>query len=196
MSFFEKLELWKEENIILRHIFLNFKDYKNLNFNFPIGFILVIFILAFPIAVFFINHRKNTITTCIKQLLRHDALNEQSAKTLSELRLSKCKSLKRMLLSSGQLSSMVKIVGYKKPSYDEYVAARKEKKKIEAPDLERAKIYLSEEYSEKGADIASIGTSSIWKPIIVSLVGVIIVGILFVFMPKLLELLNSSLQKK
>lgn len=196
MSFFEKLEIWKEENILLQHIFLNFKDYKNLNFNFPIGFILIFFMIAFPIAVFLINHTKNTVATCIKQLLRHEALSEDSAKNLSQLRLSKYKGLRKMLLSSGELSSMVKIAGYKKPSYDEYMKAKKEKRKIETVDFDNAKIYLSENNIDHARDIASIGTSSIWKPILVSIAGVIVIALLFVFMPTLLDLLNSSLNKK
>ena len=70
MSFFEKLEAWKEEYLFLKYVFLNFKDYKNLGFNFPIGIILIIFAVAFPLTVFFINSKKNTITFAIKQLDR------------------------------------------------------------------------------------------------------------------------------
>ncbi len=196
MTFFEKLEIWKTENIFLKHLFLDFKDYKNLNFNFPIGLILIFFMIAFPIAVFLINHRKNTIATCIKQLLRYEALDEESARSLSTLRLSKSKSLKRMLLSGGQLSSMVKIAGYKKPSYEEYLKAKKEKKKIEKFKFDDAKIYLLKEKKEEAEDIAVAGTASILRPIIISLAGMIIIAILFIFMPDILNLLNSSLNKK
>lgn len=196
MTFFEKLEALKKENIFLQLVFSNFSDYKNLNFNFPIGLIIIFLAIGFPIMVFIINHRKNTVAICIKQLLRHDAIGEDNAKSLSALRLSGMKTLKKMLLAGGQLSAMVKIANYQKPSYDDYIKARKEKKKIEKPDLDSAKIYLTEEGKERADDIAAAGVSSIWKPIIISLVGIIILAVLFVFTPDLLTLLNSSLDKK
>ncbi len=192
MSFFEKLEVWKEEYLFLKYVFLNFKDYKNLNFNFPIGLILLFFIIAFPITVFFINKKKNTVTFAVKQLLRHEALDEESAKTLSSLRLSKSKSFKRMIVSGGQLSSMIKIVGYKKPSYEEYIEAKKEKK-TEKINLDEIKIFLSKDSKKKAETIAEAELTPIWKPILISLAGIIIIAILFVFMPEILDFLNNAL---
>ena len=193
MSFFEKLEIWKEEYVILRHVFLNFKDYKNLNFNFPIGIILILFMIAFPIAVFFINKKRNTISFAMKQLVRHEAFNEQSAKSLSALRLSNLKSFKKMLTSSGQLSSMIKIVGYQKPSYEDYIKAKKEKKNLEKPNFEEVKIFISEDSREKAETIAESEITPIWKPILIAAVGVIILVLLFIFMPEILDFLNSSI---
>ncbi len=193
MSFFEKLEVWKEEYLLLKYIFLNFEDYKNLGFNFPIGLILLFSIIAFPIAVFFITRKKNTVTFVVKQLLRHEALNEESAKTLSELRLSKIKSLRKMLFSVGQLSSMIKTVGYKKPSYEEYVKAKKEKTKVENPNLDEIKIFISEDGKEKAQTIAESEITPFWKPILISFVGIIIITILFICMPEILNFLNNSL---
>lgn len=190
MSFFEKLEVWKEEYLLLKYIFLNFEDYKNLGFNFPIGLILLFSIIAFPIAVFFITRKKNTVTFVVKQLLRHEALNEESAKTLSELRLSKIKSLR---FSVGQLSSMIKTVGYKKPSYEEYVKAKKEKTKVENPNLDEIKIFISEDGKEKAQTIAESEITPFWKPILISFVGIIIITILFICMPEILNFLNNSL---
>lgn len=193
MSFFEKLEIWKEEYVILRHVFLNFKDYKNLNFNFPIGIILILFMIAFPIAVFFINNKRNTISFAMKQLVRHEAFDEESAKSLSALRLSNVKSFKKMLTSSGQLSSMIKIVGYEKPSYEDYIKAKKEKKNLEKPNFEEMKIFISEDSREKAETIAESEITPIWKPILIASVGVLILVLLFIFMPEILEFLNNSI---
>ena len=55
MSFFEKLEIWKEEYIFFKYALLNFKDYKNLNFNFPIGIILIL------LAVFLLSRAEENI---------------------------------------------------------------------------------------------------------------------------------------
>ena len=186
MSFFEKLEVWKEEYLFLKYVFLNFNDYKNLGFNFPIGIILILLAIVLPAAFFFINQRKNTVTLCVKQLIRHGAVGETSAKSLSSLRLDKSKSLKHMLLSSGRLSSMVKIAGYEKPSYEEYSKELKS-------NLNEAEIYLSEDKIKEAEAIVSTGTSSIIKPILISVATVIILAALFICMPELLDLINSSI---
>ena len=98
MSFFEKLEVWKQENIFLKYVFLNFNDYKNININIPVGLILILFALILPVIVLLTNKRRNIITFTVKQLVRHDAFSEDKAKTLSALRLSKIKSLRKMSL--------------------------------------------------------------------------------------------------
>lgn len=193
MSFFEKLEAWKEEYLFLQYVFLNFKDYKNLGFNFPIGLILIFFAIVFPIAVFVINKRKNTVTLVVKQLTRHEAFSEESAKTLSALRLSNIKSLKKSLFYGGQLSSMIKIVGYQKPSYEEYVKSKKEKKKLDKPNFDEMKIFISPDSKEKAETIAEAEITPIWKPVVISAAGVIIIAILFIFMPEILDFLNKSI---
>ena len=193
MSFFEKLETWKEEYLFLKYVFLNFKDYKNLGFNFPIGIILILFAVAFPLTVFFINSKKNTVTFAVKQLVRHEAFNEESAKSLSALRLSKIKAFKKMLVSGGQISSMIKIAGYQKPSYEEYVEAKKEKKESAKINFDEIKIFLSEESKERAETIAEEEITPIWKPILISVVGVLIIALLFIFMPEILDLLNNNI---
>ena len=192
MSFFEKLEIWKEDYIFLKYVLLNFKDYKNLGFNFPIGIILILLAFALPIAVFIVNHRKNSIAICVKQLLRHDAIGEGGAKDLKSLRLSKFSSIKKMLLRGGQFSSMVKIEGLKKPSYEEYTKDLKEKKKSQKINFNEIKIYLSEEKKKEAELIASNGITPLWKPAVISFSIVLIIALLFVFMPEILTLINSN----
>ena len=193
MSFFEKLEALKEEYLFFEYLFLNFKDYKNLGFNFPIGLILVFFAIAFPIAVFFINSKKNTVTFAVKQLVRHEAFDENSAKSLTTLRLSKIKRFKKMLLSGGELASMIKIVGYVKPSYEDYVKLKKENKKPEKINFDEIKIYLNSERKEKAYTIAETEITPIWKPILIAIAGILILALLFIFMPEILDFLNKSL---
>lgn len=193
MSFFEKLEALKEEYLFFEYLFLNFKDYKNLGFNFPIGLILVFFAVAFPLAVLFINSKKNTITFAVRQLVRHEAFDESSAKSLSSLRLSQSKSLKKMLVSGGELSSMIKIVGYEKPSYEDYVKLKKENKNPEKINFDEIKIYLKSESKEKAYTIAEAEITPIWKPILIIASGILILALLFIFMPEILDFLNKSL---
>jgi hypothetical protein len=193
MSFFEKLEIWKEEYLFLKYAFLNFKDYKNLGFNLPIGLILIFLAIAFPIMVFFINNKKNTTCFAMKQLVRHEAFSEESAKNLTTLRLFNNKLFKKMLLSGGQIASIIKIVGYEKPSYEEYLKAKKEKKKLSKINFSEIKIFISEEKKEEAETIAEAEITPIWKPIVISVAGIAILALLFIFMPEILTLLNSSI---
>ena len=95
---------------------------------------------------------------------------------------------------------MVKIAGYKQPSYEDYIKERKEKKKDkkkpEKLNLDEAKIYLTEEHHDKAKEIASSEITPIWKPILIIVAGILIITAVLILMPELLELLNSSLRKK
>jgi hypothetical protein len=190
---FEKLEQWKEEYLFVKYVFLNTGDYSNIKISFPIGMFLILIAVAFTAAAFVINHRKNSISLCVRQLIRHGAVGEENAKTLKKLRLDGKRGIKRMLLSGGQLSSMVEIKGRTKPSYEEFVKDSKKRKNALEVDFASAEIYLKEEAKESAELIASKGESSILKPILVSAGFVLICAALFISMPEILELINSSI---
>lgn len=190
---FEKLEQWKEEYLFVKYVFLNTGDYSNIKISFPIGMFLILIAIAFTVAAFVINHRKNSISLCVRQLIRHGAVGEENAKTLKKLRLDGKRGIKRMLLSGGQLSSMVGIKGITKPSYEEFVKASKKRKSALTVNFESAEIYLKEESKDSAELIAAKGESSILKPILVSAGFVLICAALFISMPEILELINSSI---
>ena len=98
-----------------------------------------------------------------------------------------------MLTSSGRLATMVRIANYEQPSYEEYIEKQKTKKKIDKIKLDEAKIYLVTDKQKEAESIASIGTTSIWKPTLISIATIVILAILFILMPEILELINSSI---
>ena len=197
MSFFEKLELWKEEYLILKYVFLDFSDYKNLVISFPIGLFLIFMTLAFTVAAFVINHRQNLINGCVRQLVRHEAIGEEAAKSLKELRLDSSNALSKMILGNGQLAKFVKIKGYEKPSYEEYMQkSPKERRELYAVNLKEAKIYLAPEMKDKANKIALAKRSTALRPMILSIVFALICAALFISMPELLELLNEAVGKR
>ena len=98
-----------------------------------------------------------------------------------------------MLKSGGELASMIKIVGFQKPTYEDFIKANKQQRKAEQINLEEAKIYLCSESKEKAYRIAEVEITPIWKPIVISAAGIIILALLFIFMPEILNFLNNSL---
>ena len=196
MTFFEKLALWKEEYPFLKYFLLDLSDYENINFRFPIGIILTVFAIVFPIAFFIINANKNKTAFVIKQLVRHEAFGEENAKSLAKLRINLTLSLKRMLLSHGKLASIVKIKSYEKTSYENFVkSGKKERKEFLSPDLSNAELYIEDGKKDAAEAIAAEGVSNVLKPILASIVFIAISLTLLFVSPYLLEFLNARLAK-
>lgn len=191
---FEKIEAWKEEYLIAKHIFLNFEDYPNIKLNFPIGMFLILMAIAFCVACFFMYFNSLTAYRTVKQLIRHGAIGEENAKTLKAMRLDDSHAIKRKLSSrSGHLSSLVTLSGYVKPSYDEYVKRAKKNKNHDKINFDEAKFYIAIENKEEAELLIQKENPSIWKPILLSLVFLILSAVLFILMPNILELINGWL---
>ncbi len=192
---FEKIEEWKQEYIIVKHIFLDLKDYPNMNMRFPIGIFLIFMVVALIAVCFIINKRKNDIALICKQLVRRGAVDEKNAKTLKELRLDGVGTLKRAIARrSGRLSSLVVIAGREKLSYEDYSKLSAEKRReYDKINIDEVKIYLAESEIKAAEKITAEGVSPIWKPIVLSVIVLVIFAVLFIVMPDILEVLNSWL---
>ena len=66
---------------------LNLKDYPNIGINFPITILLAALSLAFIAVIIIVNFRRSKIELIIRQLKRHEAVSEDSAITLGEMKL-------------------------------------------------------------------------------------------------------------
>ena len=175
--------------------FLNLIKYENILFYFPIGMLLTLLTVAMCAAVFVINHRNGYICAMIKQLLRHGATDETSAKTLKELHLDKTYGLKGALSRSGQLSFLVKRAGDVKISYEEFVKSQKKRGyKEEKIDFSEARFYLSQEQLNRAKGTLEKNGASLWKPILLSIIFIAIWVLLALFLPDLLDYINSSLK--
>ena len=67
---------------ILEYFWLNLKDYENIGLDLPIGMILMGLAVALCVSVFYINARKRSALNIITALLRHEAIDEECAKSL------------------------------------------------------------------------------------------------------------------
>lgn len=176
--------------------FLNLNQYENISVNFPIGVFLILLTVAMCAAVFIINYRKYYTASMLKQLLRHGALDEQNAKTLSELRLTKVLGLKSALTRSGQLTFFVKRAGHIKPSYEEYIANTKKRGFKEGEiDFSEARYYLDAEKKEMAEKSLDSMNAEWWRPTFISAIFIAILILAVIFLPDILELINSAVRK-
>lgn len=109
---------------------LNAKDYLGTVTNVYINVILLFVAAALCIACFFINYHKRYTVLIIKQLLRRGATSEDNAITLADMRLNNTYGLKAALSRDGQLTRIVKRVGFSQPTYEQYKEAEEKRKAL------------------------------------------------------------------
>ena len=153
--------------------FLNLKDYPHINLFFPIGMVLVFLTALIPVLAFYMTYKKRGMYNLCLALIRHNAKDEASAKTLSELHLGHNKSLMRALRRSGQLAFIVKRVGEIKPTYEE---ARKKKFKYPTIDFATARFYVSDNGADRADRIANGPYPAWWKPLALSIFCIILLA--------------------
>lgn len=174
---------------------LNLSQFENFGMSFPIGAFLMIFSLAMCVAFFIYNYKKRSAALILKQLIRHNATSGETAKTLKDLHLEKNFYLKSALSGGGQLSHLVKSAEDLKPTYEEYILNSKKRgykeKKI---DFDEAKFYISEEQINKAKRIVETSNTELWRPILFSAVMILLLVILMIFLPEILQAINSSVE--
>lgn len=180
-------------DFIKEFLSLNLSQFENFGVNFPIGAFLLLFSLVMCVAFFIYNYQKRCTALVLKQLIRHNATSAEASKTLKDLHLEKNFYLKSALLSSGQLSRLVKSAEDLKPTYEEYISNSKKRgykeKKI---DFDKAKFYISEEQINKAKRIVETANTEWWRPVLFSAVMILLLAILMIFLPEILQAINSS----
>lgn len=167
--------------------FLNLYDYEHIKFRLPIGMIVTFMAIGLCAAAFFITYRKRYTYALYGQLIRHNAISPESAKTLKELRLSDYKAVKRALSRSGQISYAVKRVNDEKPTYEEVSKRGFKYKKI---DFDTERFYINPEASTLVRKTEGAPTPAWWKPVAVSFAILIVFSILLICLPDLLETID------
>ena len=172
---------------------LNFNQFENIGFSFPIGIFLTSMAAALCAAVFIINYHKRYTCSLLKQLLRHESLDEQRAKTLVALKLDKTLGLKSALSRKGQLTYMVRRVGETTQTYDEYIAASKKRgHKDEKIDFKKACFYIDPERIDRAKRLVETTNTEWWRPALMAVFIVAIWVIMALFSPQLLQSLNEA----
>lgn len=172
---------------------LNLNKYENFGISFPIGAVLIIFTVAICVSVFLYNYKKIYTASLLKQLIRHNATNEESAKTLKELRLDSSKAIKRALSGSGQLTYLVQSAGEEKPSYEEYLAhSREHGFKDKRINFNEARFFIPHDRIAKAKRTLEASNTEWWHPVLILSILIVILIILAIFLPEILNSINPS----
>ncbi len=175
----------------LRYIELNLKSFDVFGIDFPINQFLLVLMLAFIVAAIFINYNRWIIITTVKKLIRHDALCEENAKTLSELGINS-RGIERALKSNGHLTRLVRRAGEYSMSYEEYTKLSKSKSfKEEKIDFSECRLHVREECLEEAKQISLKTDITVLGTVLLSLLIFAIFMCLFFLMPEILSFFNN-----
>lgn len=164
------------------YFFLNVNEYFD-GVNFPINLFIISISIGICIAIFFITAHNRYTYLITKQLLRHEARDEESAKTLSQMHISPSMMLKSALSRHGQLTLMVKRV-LAEP-------AEEQKSQNEKIDFSTARFYLGAENIDRARRINEGTAPTYFHAILFSVMIIAIAVILSLFMPEILSLLSG-----
>jgi hypothetical protein len=178
---------------IKEYLSINLKDYENIAINFEINKFLLFVSLALCVVAFVVNYRRAILVDTVKQLLRHNATCEESARTLSELGLSSSRGIRKAIVSDSQLRRMIAIVGESRPTYEEYVKAMKEKKKNEKFDVSSARIYVTSESLDRAKYVYNTYNASLLRTLLSCVLLLSFTACLILLSPSILSLLNDAL---
>ena len=156
------------ERFYNKYLCLNFSEYENLGVDFEINKFLLFLSLGLCIACIFINYTQATTSLILKKLLRFECFGEEKARSLESLGLSGNRAVKRALSKdSGLLRRIVRRLGEKKLSYEEYIelqrlqreAKKQSRLKRKAAATEGAK-HSSDEGKPQGEAIQLPGSDT------------------------------------
>ena len=183
------------EKIYYDLFLINLKDYSNIGIDLEINVLLLFIFLALCVCFFVINHHRATTQLIVKQLTRHEAEDEESAKTLAELGLEGSVSVKWMLRSEGQISKLVGRVGEKTYTYEEYEALMKSKGGVpkENIDLSTARFYVRSEAKERISFIVDTYGSSILRTTLYCVLILALYICIALCMPEILSFINTQI---
>ena len=178
---------------IKEYLSLNLNDYENININFEINKFILFCAIALCVVAFYVNYKRSLMVNIVKQLLRKNAIDEESAKTLVELKLDSSRGIKKAIFTSSQLRRLISIVGESRPTYEEYVAAQKAKKKIDSPDPTAVRIYIKVESLDRAKHIYNTCNISIFNTLLACVLIIAFCTCLALVMPELLTVINGAL---
>ena len=172
---------------------LNLKNYPNLGIDFEINKFLLIMALALCCCFFFINWRRGCMYLAVKQLTRHECVDQNSAKTLVELGLISNLGIKLDLSREGALTKIVRRVGEVKYTYEQYQEMLKDKRfKNTKFNFEEERFYLDPEEKDRAKNVFDNYAPSLLKTALLCLLILVLFYILMICMPEILSVINDS----
>ena len=176
------------------YVLLNTKDYSNIELDmYPNVLLLGAALLL--IACFILLHiKRRAIFALVSALMRREAYGEDTAVTLSKLRLNDSKILRFLLRFDSEICRVVTWVGRPSYSYEEYRDLVKSRKATgQRPTPEKELFYLDPKQISRAKFIFDNYDASIVKTVLCAVLILIISCMLVIVSPELLTLINNAL---
>ncbi len=180
---------------IQKYFSVNLADYPAIGIDLEINKFIFIFLIGSLVGTIAVNYRRASMHLVVRSLMRYEAKTEESARSLHEMKIDTL-GAKIALRSGGRLSKVVKRVGAKEYTYEEYSALIKDKSfKEESFDFENSKFYICDEGSDDARYIFERCSSSVLNTVLFCILLTAIAVCLMLCMPGILSLVNSLLSK-
>ena len=173
------------------YLSVNLSDYPNIDIDFKISQFLLVVMGVLVVSFFVINWHRGYMSLAVKQMIRHEALDEEGAKTLAELRLDGSFAVKRALSGNTRLAKIVERLGAPKYTYEEYMKLSKEERSAMLPDFASDKFFIPKTKMDEARNVCDNYSASLPKTIAMAVLLVIIFVGLTLAMPTLLSLVNE-----
>ena len=131
----------------------------------------------------------------VRKLMRHEAESEESAKTLEELGLNSGFFIKRQLQSEFSFAArLIKRVGKKEYTYEEYVELQKQKKLTkEKIDFTTARFYLNNKEELRRKHIIENYNPSIIRTVMWCVLMLTLYICIALLVPEILSVIDNSI---
>ena len=167
--------------MVENYFFLNLNEYFD-GVSFPINLFILSISVGLCIAIFFVSVHNIYTYNILRQLIRHEAWDAQSARTLGELHIKPSYMLRSALSRHGQLTNMVKMVCEEMPEGDA------KKAKI---DFSLAKFFIGEN-ADRAKKISAGTRPTYLNAILFSSFILIVALIVSILMPEILSFLSGT----
>lgn len=167
-------------NIVKEYFLLDIYDYFNGALHFYINIFVLLFGVAISVCCFIVTAYTRKTYAVYTQLLRHKALDENSAKSLEELHLAPSAIIKSTLSRGNHFNKCIRRVGAANGTNSDKPT------QLAEIDFSKDKFYIDTSVQFKNTEPPSY-TSAIITSVIILFVSVL----LFMFMPDILALLSG-----
>lgn len=175
-----------------RFLVIRLSDYPGLGINSDLNIVIIIAALAalLCITAVVMNIKIQRISEVIKRMLRVDATSPENAKTFAELKFTS-ERLFRLILNDKESREIIKTVGEKSYSYDEYAALQKQKYDFKKDiDIKEIRFYIPSE-SLASAEKLIMRRAGILQILLYCVAIFAIAALLVIFLPEILRLIAS-----
>ena len=160
---------------------INLNEYENIGIDLEINKVLAITFAVFITGIILYNSYRRNINLTLSQLIRHGARNEESAKTLKDLRLDEVAAVRRMLRGNNLLTKLVARAGDgKSETLDD--------------DLLKARFYIKEEKYLLAESMSTRRDASVPSTVMACIFTAIVCVCIIACMPGILNVINNLLQ--